>query len=372
MIPTKNVERYIDACLASVLGQSYWRVEVIVVDDASTDRTRSKLARWVSKDSRVQVFDVDVSDPNAARNFGIERARGEYVTFLDGDDVLLAGAYRDLIASLRATGSDFVVGSYDRLVGGRRTPAAFWIDEAHRVDRPGTTVQAFPDIMVNAVQWTKLYVRRFWDEAGLRFPEGGHFQDQIVSASAYSRASRFDVASRRIVAWRIRLEGTSMTQQTVSPRQVSDRFGSAAAALAIVRAEAGADVAEERLIQFLSNDVAIAAAQLPGMGDEACRALRAGLLALAPPIERRAVWDRVPAESKVLYALLIAGDEARARAYVEQGGLDLLAHELVVVDGRTYVTLPFWDDQDAALPLAWFQAAPRELRAFEHARSSAH
>ena len=364
MIPTRDVDGYVDECLRSLLGQGYWRLDVLVVDDASSDGTKRRLQRWQRRDPRVRVFDVAFSDPNAARNHAIAHARGEYLTFLDGDDVLLAGAYRDLVASLARSGSDFAVGSYDRLVSRRRKPAAFWIDEAHARNLERTSLAEHPGIMVNAVQWTKLYRREFWDAAGMRFPEGGHFQDQVVSARAYARASAFDVLRRRTVSWRIRRDGTSMTQQVVLPRQIADRFATTFAVLEILRAEAGPRISLARLVQYLSNDIAIAAAQLPRMGAEAYDVLRDGLARLAPPFDLDEVWRDVPAESKVLYALILAGDERRARTYIEQGGLDLLRHSLLTSGGAAYVGLPFWNDPAAAVPLECFRAAPRELRAF--------
>jgi len=364
IMPTKDVVGYVDESLRSVLSQGYWQVEVVVVDDASTDGTRERVGAWERRDSRVRVLDVDVSDPNAARNFALRRTTGEFLAFLDGDDVLLAGAYRDLVASIRRTGSDFAVAGYERRVGRRTRPAAFWIGEAHATHLERTTLAEHPAIMVNAVQWTKVYRRDFWDRAELRFPEGGHFQDQVVSAEAYSRASAFDVLTRRAVAWRIRQDGSSMTQQTVVPRQIADRFSTSIRALEVLRRDAGPEVERRRLIQFLSNDIAIAASRLPDMGGDAFDALRSGLERLAPPIDRREVWDEVPAESKVLYALILAGDEVRARAYIEQGGLDLLRHRLVGIGGAAFVALPFWGDADAAVELDRFRAAPRELRAF--------
>lgn len=367
IIPAKNVERTIDACLRSVLGQDHWQVDVVVVDDASSDGTRARLEKWRRRDSRVRVLDVEFSDPNAARNLAIEHAQGEYLTFLDGDDVLLAGAYRDLVGSLQRTQSDFAVGAYDRLVHRRRHPAAFWIDEAHSVTRERTTLERHPAIMVNAVQWSKLYRREFWEGAELRFPEGGHFQDQIVSAKAYARAGAIDILHRKIVSWRVRRDGSSMTQQTVLPRQISDRFTTAAAAIEILDAEAPQGLGRVRLVQYLSNDFAIAASQLPGMGEEAYEALAAGLTRLAPAFDHSEIWHDVPAESKVLYALILAGDERRARAYIELGGLDLLRHQLMAIDGVNYVALPFWGDSAAEVPIECFRAAPRELRAFAHA-----
>ncbi|WP_448003872.1 glycosyltransferase family 2 protein [Agromyces bauzanensis] len=363
VMPVRDVANYIDRSIRSVLAQDYWRVRLIVLDDASQDATAARVSRWAKRDSRVTLVSVDHSDANATRNLGLMLVRSEYVTFLDGDDVLLAGAYRDLVGSLERSGSDFAVGCYDRLTGRRRMPAAFWIDEAHATDRLGVSLEAYPSILVNAVQWTKLYRTEFWRRAELRFPEGGHFQDQLVSARAYARARMFDVLARKTVSWRIRDDGSSMTQQGVRPHQVRDRFATALGALDVLAAEAGEGVRRARLAQYLSNDAAIATSELPGMSEAAFAALRDGLMALAPDVDDP-VWHDVPAESKVLYELVLRGDRERALEYIERGGLDLLRHPLTVIDGVDYVELPFWGDSDAAVPLVRFRAAPRELRAF--------
>ncbi len=366
VVPGRDVAPYIDACLRSVLSQGHWRVNVIVVDDGSADGTAERVEAWARRDSRVRLIRTDVGDPNASRNLAIRTARAEFLAFLDADDVLLAGAYRDLLASLHESGSDFAVGSYDRLERGRRTPAAFWIGEAHQSDRRAIRLVDHPMIMVNVVQWARLYRRAFWDRAGLAFPEGGHFQDQLVSARAYARAAAFDVLTRPVVSWRIRDDRSSMTQQVIRPSQVADRFRTAAEAIGVLEREVGPEIADERRVQVLSNDAAIAAEGLPAMGEEAVAALRRGLKEIAPPSDDP-VWARVPAQAKVLFDLLLRGDVRRAREFIRRGGLRLVAHPVRIEDGSLLVELPFFDDGDAAVPRHRFRAAPRDVRALRDA-----
>lgn len=363
VMPAHDVGQFIDASIRSVLSQDRWQFRLHVLDDASTDDTAQRVERWARRDTRVRLVRVSHRDPNATRNAGIDLERGDYLTFLDADDLLRPGALRDLVGSLERTGSDFAVASYDRLLDGRRRAPAFWIDEAHAEARLSTDLEAFPAIMVNAVQWTKLYRRGFWESASLRFPVGGHFQDQLVSARAYARAAAFDVLARKTVDWRIRGDGSSMTQQGVRASQVRDRFATALGALGVLAEESSDSVHRARTTQFLSNDAAIATSELRGMDDEAFEALRAGLAALAASADD-AVWREVPAESKVLYELVLRGDRARADEYLERGGLVPLRHPLVDRGGVDYIALPFWEDAAVAVPLERFRAAPRELRAY--------
>ncbi|MFF2370080.1 glycosyltransferase family 2 protein [Agromyces sp. NPDC058110] len=362
VMPVRDVGEYVDESIRSVLGQSHWRVNLLVVDDDSTDGTAEILRRWAARDGRVRVLRTVAHDPNAARNLALGAARAEYLAFLDGDDVLLEHAYRDMVRRLEASGSDFVAGSYDRLAGGRRTPAAFWISDAHAVDVDATTAERSPAMLVNAVQWSKVYRRSFWNAAGLRFPEGGHFNDQIVSAKAYARSTAFDVMSRPVVSWRVRSDGSSMTQQVASPRQVADRFRTSEEVIRVLAREGSPSLARHRLVQFLENDLGIAAGQVAVMGDDAYLALRDGLIAFAPGFEQTTIWRRVPAAMKVLFHLILVDDRAAATSFVEQGGLDLLRHRPVSVDGTVHVRLPFWADRATAVPLECFAASPRDLR----------
>lgn len=317
VMPAHDVAAFIDEAIRSVLAQDRWRLRLYVLDDASIDDTAARVRRWARRDPRVTLVHVEHHDVNATRNEGTALGDGEYLTFLDADDVLRPGALRDLVASLESTGSDFAVGSYDRLVGGRRVAPAPWIDTAHAVARPATALADFPDIMVNAVQWTKLYRRSFWNAAGLRFPLGGHFQDQLVSARAYARATSFDVLARRTVDWRIRDDGSSMTQQGARAAAVRDRFASAIGALDVLEREAGAGVSDRRAAQFLSNDAVIAASELRRMDEAAFAALRTGLSAL---VERAGaqVLGEVPQRTRALFDLVLADDQAEAIAWLDQ------------------------------------------------------
>ena len=88
IIPVYNVEKYIRECLDSVLEQSLKDIEIICVNDGSTDSSRNILLEYRKKDSRVIVLDKQNGGLSSARNSGIDIAQGKYVLFLDSDDLL--------------------------------------------------------------------------------------------------------------------------------------------------------------------------------------------------------------------------------------------------------------------------------------------
>ena len=88
IVPMYNVSIYACSCVSSLLAQTYANIEIIVVDDGSTDNTIQLIEHIVQNDSRVKIFHKDNGGLSSARNFGVERCVGDYIMFVDGDDVL--------------------------------------------------------------------------------------------------------------------------------------------------------------------------------------------------------------------------------------------------------------------------------------------
>ena len=88
IIPVYNLENYIEKCLDSVLSQTYKNLEILVVDDGSTDSSPSICDKYSQSDSRIQVFHIDNGGAAHARNTALEKMTGEFVTFVDGDDYI--------------------------------------------------------------------------------------------------------------------------------------------------------------------------------------------------------------------------------------------------------------------------------------------
>ncbi len=98
IVPAYNAERYLDDCIASILGQSYDNMELVLVDDGSTDQTPNACDIWASRDPRVKVVHKPNAGLPAARNTGVLASRGEWVLFVDSDDMLEKSAIERLMA----------------------------------------------------------------------------------------------------------------------------------------------------------------------------------------------------------------------------------------------------------------------------------
>lgn len=93
IIPVYNVEKYLDRCIRSVIRQSYENLEIILVDDGSTDNSPNLCDEWIKRDERIRVIHKINGGLSDARNAGLEVARGELITFVDSDDYIMLDMY---------------------------------------------------------------------------------------------------------------------------------------------------------------------------------------------------------------------------------------------------------------------------------------
>ncbi len=112
IIPAYNVEKYLLECLDSVLKQDNEQIEILIIDDGSEDSTFKIAEQYSTENSQVFCFAKENGGPSAARNFALERARGDYILFLDSDDQLADGAVSSIFERLNETSPDVLIGRY--------------------------------------------------------------------------------------------------------------------------------------------------------------------------------------------------------------------------------------------------------------------
>lgn len=115
IIPAYNCEEYLGTCISSILGQSFSNFEAIFIDDGSSDGSLPILRDYERKDSRVKVFHKENGGVSSARNLGLSKASGKYVTFVDADDELPSNALSNLYMRM-SVGIDLVMGIVSLLI----------------------------------------------------------------------------------------------------------------------------------------------------------------------------------------------------------------------------------------------------------------
>ena len=121
VVPVYNVEAYVVQCLESIIGQTYPNIEIIVVNDGSTDGSSGIVRAYETKDSRIKVFDQENQGLSAARNAGMEQASGDFLWFVDSDDYIASDACERIVDALRSQSCDLLIlGRYRFWEDGRR------------------------------------------------------------------------------------------------------------------------------------------------------------------------------------------------------------------------------------------------------------
>ncbi|MFI7596866.1 CDP-glycerol glycerophosphotransferase family protein [Actinoplanes sp. NPDC049681] len=268
IVPAHNVERYLDECLASLARQTYPAVEVVVVDDGSHDGTGAIADEWARKDRRFRVVHQSEGGPGRARNAGIAIARGSFLAFADGDDVVPPYAYEMLLTTLEETGSDLACGAVRALTSkGAATSRLHSSIFTRTVLR--THVSERLTLLKDRTVWNKIYRRRFWDENGLAFPEGVVFEDVPVALTAHALAKTVDVVNVPVYYWRKRETGEkSITQRKTDWQATADRLSAVDRVSRFLGERHGAQVKQAYDANVLVDDFALVLRALPDADPE--------------------------------------------------------------------------------------------------------
>ncbi len=219
ILPVYNVEKYLGRCLEDILGQTLKELEVICIDDGSTDGSLKVLQDFARRDGRVQVLHQENAGAAAARNTGLTRARGEYLSFLDSDDFFEPDMLEKAYQRAKETGSEITIFRGNRYDDTLDTyiPMDYSIKKAQLPGKNPFCWRDMPDrIFTFGVGWAwdKLYRRSFVIEEGLRFQELRTSNDLYFVFASLVKAEKICTMEELLVHHRIHVKGSlSVTRQ---------------------------------------------------------------------------------------------------------------------------------------------------------------
>jgi glycosyltransferase involved in cell wall biosynthesis len=360
VVPVYNVEPYLTECLESILAQPYTDYEVVMVDDGSTDASGRIARTYAHRYADFRLIEQANGGLGAARNTGVDAARGDYLAFLDSDDRLPADAYSAMVSTLEVTGSDFAVGMLKREEAGRRF-ATVRMRDNHRVRRVGVTLEEMPRILADVFAVNKIFRRSFWDEAGLEFPVDTRYEDQPTLTQAFLAATRFDVLRETVYLWRIRHDGSSITQRRDDIADLRDRIVTKRVSTQAV-AKMSPHLLDVWRADVLPVDMWEYFRAVPGCSDEYWVMLRAAMAEFWS--EETVPFDRtwIPVQQRLM-GLLVAQDRRKELEmlidFVDGHRGDL---PMELRGDRMVALLPGVDDPAVDLPETACTLAEHELR----------
>ena len=226
IVPIYNVENYLRMCLDSIQNQTYQNFECLLINDGSPDNSPDICREYVAKDARFHYFEKENGGLSSARNFGIERSTGAYLTFVDSDDWLEHDALDRLYGALRKEGADISIGRYN-CYDESRCQYLFYDsnpdDSLEVIDGKEIIGREAVEEMRNG-NWTVAYLKLFKRELleNLPFPLGKIAEDTYWTWKVLLRASRVVYLNSYIYWYRIGLSGT--LSNTWSEKRIYDEI----------------------------------------------------------------------------------------------------------------------------------------------------
>ena len=191
IVPGYNAEKFARECIESVINQTYTNLEIILVDDGSKDSTGEIFEEYAKSDRRVIVIHQENKGISEARNAGLDKATGEYIMFIDADDLYEENTCELLYNEIKRTDADYVIGNYIHITyeGEKWDDPVF--DQASFDDfKIETTDYKKSFFVMNSVVWNKIFKRNFIEEHKLRFIPKAIAEDAIFSIYCYTHTDK--------------------------------------------------------------------------------------------------------------------------------------------------------------------------------------
>ncbi len=217
IIPIYNTQDYLEKCLKSVIEQTYNNLEIICVDDGSTDSSGKILEEYSKQDSRIKIVTQANKGLSSARNIGLEYSTGEYVGFVDSDDWCAPDMYEKLYHMIKNTDADFAMCGVtlydDSLKRNVPVPPYFsltYFDPdkfAMRLEKNDFKKFFFGG---NVIACNKLFCKKIFHLNSLRFHDGAIYEDQLLFVDLYFLIESFSLIAEPLYHYRINRSGSIM------------------------------------------------------------------------------------------------------------------------------------------------------------------
>ena len=224
IVSVYNTEQYLAQCIQSILKQTYQNLELILVDDGSSDRSLAICTHYQELDSRVRVFHQSNQGVSKARNYGMDVAAGNFITFVDSDDYVMPNYLEELFEALKSTGSQIAISDFQYYKGNGHLLVHM---PEHKVSQHIFTPREWFDFaytnrddffqLIYTVLWGKLFQREVLKQ--IFCPEDTQIDDEFTTWKTYLQTSKIVYLDDEDYIYRLNQEGLShcKNQEDIRP-----------------------------------------------------------------------------------------------------------------------------------------------------------
>lgn len=220
IVPVYNVEKYLSRSLDSIISQTYTNIEIICINDGSTDNSANILEHYKKLDDRIIIYNTKHNSAAASRNFGIDKANGEYIMFVDSDDYISSVMVEKMLKYITETNADIVISDYCSLNFRKDLSPAKYTHYRQKDDIPNTCEiieidkkENYNYLCFTVTCWNKIYSTEFLKSQKLKFPNYPIFEDLIFWADVYLNAEKIYYTPQPFYYYRKRRKGSLMAKR---------------------------------------------------------------------------------------------------------------------------------------------------------------
>lgn len=223
IVPVYNVEKYLKQCLDSIINQTYKNLQIILIDDGSSDKSGIICDDYQQKDNRIEVIHKTNSGVAAARNQGVLMAKGDYIAFVDSDDFIEKDMYEILLATMDNDKIDMAVSTINRIERNGKNRVQSKLFEKDRILDKFEFMEIFikneSDYLVN-----KLYKKNILKD--VIFPDGKYFEDLVTMLQLITNSEKISYVNKPLYNYRKNAESITAVFLE-SPKKIFDRYSEA-------------------------------------------------------------------------------------------------------------------------------------------------
>ena len=181
IVPVRNSEKYLERCLESIVSQKYHNFEIVIVNDGSTDNSWEICKKYSNKLEFVRIFSLNSRGISAVRNFGIKKAKGSFIMFVDSDDYVTETFCSKAMESQQKYNADVVIFDYQRVIGNKK-----YLYSLNSTDGIIDKNIAMQYSINNSYTWNKLYRKKLFNE--IEYPVGKLYEDEYTTYKIFEKA----------------------------------------------------------------------------------------------------------------------------------------------------------------------------------------
>lgn len=209
IVPVYNVESYIKEAIKSVINQSYENIEILLIDDGSTDASGRICDEYSKKDSRVITIHQNNMGLSGARNTGLKNATGEYIMFLDSDDTFELDACEKMLNYIEETNADYIIANYSNM----DEDGTIWDNPVFDKNIYKKFKLSIADYdksfyIMNSGVWNKMFRKSYLDSLNIGFVEGVPAEDAIFTTLCFMKSKNVFYLPEKVYNYRLRAAGS--------------------------------------------------------------------------------------------------------------------------------------------------------------------